>query len=371
MSLDSLEDDLSALAEGITPVLEEACDRRSVHDFFDGRNELDKTLWKTAAELGWLGIGLPEDCGGLGMGARGLDVLYRALGAALAPGGFAATLSAAQWLAEYGPSEIRQSLLPQVAAGEKTIAAPAVLDGKPLALEGGVLSGRSQLMLTPRSPDFALVIAADGGSPVLVLVDLAGTSAEFAAAGGWDNTRQSGTFTFAGTRPVAIVRDQDGAALAGLRRNLALAVAGDCAGGARAIAGQTIDYLKERSQFGRTLASMQALKHRAADLMTAAFRMDEMLGNAVMAAAGSEPSADMWAFLAKASAGELFMEVAEDCVQLHGGVGFTWEFDCHIFLKRALFNREIAGNAGSLRDLAHGHFREAALSGNTTAELSL
>lgn len=369
--MDSLDDDLAALAEGIEPALKEACDRRAVHDFFDGKNDLDKTLWNTAAELGWLGIGLPEDCGGLDMGARGLDVLYRALGAAAAPGGFAATLSAAQWLSEFAAEDVRTGLLPEVAMGTKTIAAPVVLDGKVPSLDGSSVSGRSQLMLCPRDADFALVPVNDGGNAALALVELGGSAASFAAAGGWDNTRLTGHYTFDGAKALAVVHDQSGEAISGLRRNLALAIAGDCAGGARAIAEQTIDYLKERSQFGRTLASMQALKHRSANLMTAVFRMDALLQQAVLVAADGDRDADMWAILAKASAGELFMDVAEDCVQLHGGVGFTWEFDCHIFLKRALLNREIAGNAGRLRDLAHSHFRDAALSGNTTAELSL
>lgn len=369
--MDSLDEDLLALAEGIGPALNEACDRRSVHDFFDGKNDLDKTLWAMAAELGWLGIGLPEECGGLGMGARGLDVLYRALGSVAAPGGFAATLASAQWLAEFGPDEVREGLLPEVVAGAKTIAAPAVLDGRAPVLDRGCVTGRSLLMLSPRDADLALVPVDEGGAAAIALVELGGSADSFTEAGGWDTTRQTGHFTFDRARAVAVVRDQGGPALSGLRRNLALAIAGDCAGGARAIAEQTIDYLKDRSQFGRTLASMQALKHRAADLMTEAFRIDALLEQAVLVVAQGEPSADMWAMLAKASAGERFKEVAEDCVQLYGGVGFTWEFDCHIFLKRALLNREVAGNAGRLRDLAHGQFRDAALSGTTTAELSL
>ena len=370
MTAASWEEDLSALSDGISEVLDAECDRRSVHAFFDGQNDLDRTLWARAAELGWLGIGLPEEHGGLGLGARGLDVLYRALGRALAPGAFLPTLAAAQWLSEAAPAGARDELLAEVVAGARTFAVPISLEAEPVALEGGALTGLSQPMLGSRSPDVAVAPVRIDGEAAFALVALDGAAASFQAADIWDRTRSTGRIVYDRAQPLEVIRDPDGAVADSLRRCLALGVAGDSVGGARAIATQTIDYLKERVQFGRPLAGFQALKHRAADLMTAVIQGEQALDQGVEMTAEGAPSASMWASLAKAAACEHFHFVADDCVQLHGGVGFTWEFDCHIFLKRALLNRELAGDAGVQRDLAASFLAGASLSGATTAELT-
>lgn len=371
MDMESWEDDLSVLSESIAEVLAAECDRLTVHAFFDGQNALDESLWQTAAEQGWLGIGLSEASGGLGFGARGLDILFRQLGRAMAPGLFLPTLAAAQWLAEMGPAEIRDRLLPDVIAGTCTFAVPLALNGETMALAGGVLSGRSPLLLGARAVRCAVLPVEADGKAAIAVVELTDGKAAFEPADIWDHTRSVGRLQFDGVAPLALIEDADGCATATLRRWIALGVSGECVGGARAITEQTVAYLKERVQFGKPLASFQVLKHRAADLMTAVIHSENMLDQAVEASAESAASANMWANLAKASATEKFKFVAEDCVQLHGGVGFTWEFDCHIFLKRALLNREIGGSAAELRDLAESDLAKATLAGTTTAELTL
>ena len=368
MSLETWEEDLPALAEGISEVLVEECDPRSVHTFFDGENDLDKALWARAAELGFLGIGLSEEFGGLGFGARGLDVLYRTLGRAMAPGAFVPTLAAAQWLEQVGPEDLSASLLPEVVAGERTFAVPFALDGEGGALNDGRLGGTTPLMLTSRDATTAVLSVKREGAAAFALVDLAGVG--FVANDIWDHTRLVGRYTLDNAEPLAVIDDVDGTAAATLRSNVALGIAGDCVGGARAIADQTIEYLKQREQFGRLLASMQALKHRCAELMRAVLEGEQALDQGVEATALGNPAAHMWASLAKALAAEKFFFVADDCLQLHGGVGFTWEFDAHIFLKRALLNRELSGNNAFHRDLAARHLAEADLAGVSTAELT-
>ncbi|HKR87441.1 MAG TPA: acyl-CoA dehydrogenase family protein [Phenylobacterium sp.] len=370
MDAASWEEDLVALSEGISDVLEAECDRRAVHAFFDGQNDLDQQLWARAAELGWLGLGLPEDYGGLGLGAPGLDVLYRALGAALAPGAFIPTLAVAQWLSGTAADSVKEEVLPQVATGALTLAAPASLEAEPLPVGDGLLRGVSQPMLGTSRAALAIAPVRVDGRNGFAVVRLDGARAKFEAADTWDRTRSIGRIVYDRAEPLALLADADGALNSSLRSNLALAVAGDSVGGARAIAEQTIAYMKERVQFGRPIASFQALKHRAADLMVAVIQGEQALDQAVAAAADGEPNAAMWASLAKVAAAEHFRFVADDCVQLHGGVGFTWEFDCHIFLKRALLNRELAGSAGALRDLAATYLAAASRAGRTTAELT-
>ena len=367
--MEGWEDDLAVLSDSIGEVLSAECGRLEVHAFFDGHNALDESLWRIAAEQGWLGIGLPEAFGGLGFGARGLDILFRQLGRAMAPGVFLPTLAAAQWLAEAAPADVAEGLLGDLIGGAVTFAVPLTLDGAVTGFDEGRLSGRSPLLLGARGATHALLPVESGGKAAIAIATLDG--AAFEASDIWDHSRTVGRLTLNGTAPLALVDDADGAATALLRRWVALGVSGESVGGARAITEQTIDYLKERVQFGKPLASFQALKHRAADLMTHVIHAENMLDQAVETAADNAPSANMWANLAKASAVEKFKFVAEDCVQLHGGVGFTWEFDAHIFLKRALLNREIAGSAGKLRDLAEKDLAKATLAGETTAELTL
>lgn len=371
MDNDSIAHDLAALNESIGTVLTAECGREAVHHYFDQQRELDERLWTLATEQGWLGIGLPEAHGGLALGAPGLDVLYRQLGRNMAPGAFIPTLAAAQWLSEVGTESFKSNLLPQVAAGACTFALPLAGEGSPLTLTAGLLSGTTASMLSARTASMAIVPALDNGIAVFALVALDTPKTIFKHADIWDKTRCVGRLTLNQAQPLTVIADPHGAVASALRRCLCLAVASDSVGGARALVEQTIEYLKQRVQFGRPLASFQAIKHRCADLMTAVIHTEEMLDQAVQAMADNEPSADMWASLAKAAAGETFKFVAEDCLQLHGGVGFTWEFDCHLFLKRALLNRDIAGNAGRLRDLAASYFAQATRAGTTTAELTL
>lgn len=366
--MDALEEDLAVLSDSIADVLSAECDRLAVHAFFDGQNSLDDSLWQIAAEQGWLGLGLPETAGGLGFGARGLDVLFRQLGRAMAPGPFLPTLAAAQWLSEIAPGATEE-LLTDVVAGVATFAVPLALDGTTTGFSGDSLTGPSPLLLgAPNARYAVLPVTGDAGAAIAIVEIPTGG---FVAGDYWDHTRSVGRVTLDGAAPVLLVNDTDGAATAALRRWIALGVSGESVGGARVISEQTIDYLKERVQFGKPLASFQALKHRASDLMTHVIHAENMLDQAVETAADGASSANMWANLAKASATEKFKFVAEDCVQLHGGVGFTWEFDAHIHLKRALLNREVGGSAGRLRDLAEQDLAAATRAGETTAELTL
>jgi alkylation response protein AidB-like acyl-CoA dehydrogenase len=129
--------------------------------------------------------------------------------------------------------------------------------------------------------------------------------------------------------------------------------------------------MKTREQFGQPIAGFQALKHRAADLATKLAVMDEMVGHAVHRTAAEEPDADIWASLAKAEVTEAFVFVATDCVQLHGGVGFTWDYDPQIFLKRARLNEVLVMANPALRDRAAAGLAAATRAGQSALELGL
>lgn len=364
------DNDLELLGESMDEMLGQECDSLTLHKFYDGANALDEVLWQQAAELGWLGIGLPEECGGLGMGVKGLDVLFRSLGKAAAPGGFMATLCTAQWLSEAASADVRDSLLPQLIAGSLGFAAPAAPGGKQLAENGGKVSGHSSMLLSARGAQVALLPVDRAGAPALALVRLDGAGVKAEALDLWDRTRSAITVSCDDAEAIAIIDDSDGELLARYFDLLALAIASDSVGAGRRIAQQTVDYLKGREQFGRPLASFQALKHRCADLFIRLTPADYLLSHAVATAANKEAGSRMWAALAKAGASEAFRFVASDCVQLHGGVGHTWEFDCHIFLKRALLNESLAGGNHALRDLAANELDSATRSGASLLEFA-
>ena len=366
------EDDLGPLKESIEELLTQECDSLTLHKFYDGHNELDRQLWTHAAELGWLAIGLPEERDGLGMGVQGLDVLFRALGAAGAPGGFIPTLVTAQWLSEVADSAACDEILPAVISGELELAAPASPDeSKPSVEErGGRLNGRSSWLLGSGGAGVALVPVAREQGTALALVRLGEDGARFETRELWDKTRQLGTVVCENAEPLALIDDASGAMTAKYFGYLALAVAADCIGAGNRIAMQTIEYLKGREQFGRPLASFQALKHRSVNLLVALTPADYLLMHAVEEVARGTDNARMWASLAKASAADAFRFVADDCVQLHGGVGHTWEYDAHIFLKRSLLNEILAGKSEGLRDTASDDLTRAAVAGVSTMEIA-
>jgi alkylation response protein AidB-like acyl-CoA dehydrogenase len=343
------EGDLAALRESVAKMLSELCGSRALHAYIDGKNDLDAQLWTQAAELGWLAVALPEQYGGLGLGAQGLEVLHREIGRHLAPGPFIATLSFAHALADTAGDDIKNAWLPRIASGEVSAAVP-------------VTFGTAAVGLFLGSTDASVALApADGGWALIDLANLAVEPERF-----WDATRGVVRLNLAGAPAAAMLPVETGAALADA---MALAVAADSVGGARAIALQTIEYMKTRQQFGRPIAAFQALKHRAADLVSLATTSDHILGHAVELAALGNVDAPAWAALAKAETADAYVTIADDCVLLHGGVGFTWEFDAHIFLKRARFNQMLIATGAEMRDRAAVGLATAARAGRTTLEL--
>jgi alkylation response protein AidB-like acyl-CoA dehydrogenase len=357
------QETLDALREGVAGVLAEQCGSTEVHAFIDGKNTLDRALWKQAGSLGWLGFGVPEAYGGLGMGAQGLALLHGELGRHAAPGPFIATLSAAQTLVATADETVRTAWLPKLASGEISAAVPANVEATPLTRSGAGVSGTLRCL---GAPDAAIVLAPVGNA--WAIVELAG--ADVTPAPMWDRTREVIDVRLNDAPQAALLADP-ATTRGALMRAMALAIAADSAGGARSVTERTITYMKTREQFGQPIAGFQALKHRAADLATKLAVIDEMVAHAVLRAASGEPDADIWAVLAKAEVTETAVFITTDCVQLHGGVGFTWDFDPHIFLKRARLNEVLLLANPGLRDQAAAALAALTRSGHSALELGL
>jgi alkylation response protein AidB-like acyl-CoA dehydrogenase len=354
---------LDALREGVAGVLAERSGSTELHAFIDGKNALDRDLWSQAASLGWLGFGIPEQYGGVGMGAQGLAILHTELGRQAAPGPYIPTLSAAQTITERGTDTVRKAWLPRIASGEISLAVPARPGAAALTWSGTGVSGSLRCL---GARDATFVLAPTGDSWVIVAL----TGAEVTATPMWDRTREIIDIRLQDAKPEAVLDDGAGTSVA-LVRSMALATAADSCGAARSITERTIAYMKTREQFGQPIAGFQALKHRAADLATKLAVMDEMVAHAIHQTAADDPDAGIWVSLAKADATETFVFIATDCVQLHGGVGFTWDYDPQIFLKRARLNEVLVMANPELRDRAAAGLAAATRAGRSALELGL
>jgi alkylation response protein AidB-like acyl-CoA dehydrogenase len=350
--------DLEALRESIAEVLMAECNTRAVHAYIDGECNLDELIWTRATELGWLAIGLPEEFGGLSLGASGLDILYRQIGRFAAPGPFAATLSAAQWILDAGTEAQKEAYLPAIASGKLTVAVPAcfVLNG------GGQPEGSCIQMLGAPNAGLGIVPVAEGWA-------LVHTGMQLKPVELWDRTRSICSLSLEGLEVASRIEDPDGAMRRLLARHLARALASDCIGASREIASRTLEYLKNREQFGQVVALFQAIKHRIANIYARIELNEHLVAQAVEAESWASPDAELWALLAKADLSEMALWIGQECLVLHGGVGFTWDFDPHIYLKRARLNEMLVATNAQCRDRAAELMMAATTAGRTTAEI--
>ena len=356
------DEDREALRDSIRSVLAQEAGSSDIHAHIDGKATLDASLWRQAGDLGWTAIALPETYGGFGFGAAGSVILNHELGRACAPGPFLPTVVGAQVLADCADADICEAWLPQIISAAASIAIPATPCGAtPMALAAGKVSGVLTMLGAPDA-SLALVPLESGA---LAAIELSASQCE--PQDFWDRTRSVVRLTLADAQPAALLPDH---ATAALRDAFALAVAADSVGLSRSIVEKTIAYMQEREQFGRPIGSFQALKHRVVDLVAKVEIAEHIVDNAADCALVGDPSAGMWAALAKAEASDAAAFIAGDCVQLHGGVGFTWEFDVHIHLKRARLNQMLVAGNEKLRDLAAQELAECTRAGVSTLELA-
>jgi alkylation response protein AidB-like acyl-CoA dehydrogenase len=264
--------------------------------------------WANLTEMGWFMMTVPEQQGGLGMDREAMGVVHYELGRALVPGPAIAQMLVIEGLAATGQDQ----LLERAMGGE--------------------------VMTT----DLCHAMDADKASHILLVSDSRIVLAPVARATPritWDETRR--LFDTSARGETVLASGTAASALADrLRSQLLFMLAADSLGGAEAALAMTIDYLKTRRQFDRPLAMFQALKHRVADLKIAHRAAEALFWNR---AAGNPALAEMGAL--KAHCTTTYARIAEEAIQLHGGIGLTQEHPCHLFLKRALLNCALGGDA--------------------------
>lgn len=306
-----------------------------VREIAESGEAYDARVWeRMAGELGLAGLAIPEAHGGSGAGHGEVAAVMEELGAALTPSPFLASAVLAANVLLGGDEAAAKDLLPGIAAGTTvaTFAVPLPGDPPPTARETGgghALTGTAPRVLNGAEADLILVQAGDG---TVYAVDASADGLTRTPLTTLDLTRPQANAGFANTpaRPVA--------ASAGAGRALdlaAVALAAGQLGGLRHCLDAIVGYAKLRVQFGRYIGSFQGVKHKLADMHCTLEQAESVVRYAVWAADESPEDLPVAAALAQSYLGRAGFQVAKDHLLLHGGIGFTWEHDAHLYYKRA------------------------------------
>jgi alkylation response protein AidB-like acyl-CoA dehydrogenase len=324
----------------------------------------DLSLWKRCADLGLFGLEVPEDLAGGGQGPRESTLVLAEIGTAVVPGPYLSQFLCVAVLVACPPSAQRDRWLAALGTGQTVGAAvPGALgrDGLPqhsvrarAAADGGrFVSGDAGVVLDAPSASLLLVAADSEDGPLLIGVDReALAAASVSPVPLVDMTRRAAVVRFDDVRVGAdavLAAGADAQAVAERLRCLAAAwIAVDSVAGAAATLERTVGYVSNRHQFGRPIGSFQAVKHRCADMFVWVETARVATDAAIDRLACGDP-AGYWCSAAKAVAAGGYAKVAGNAVQLHGGIGFTWDYDLHLWLKRAKLNESLFGDTQSHR----------------------
>ncbi|TDP31084.1 acyl-CoA dehydrogenase family protein [Nocardia ignorata] len=341
-----VEDDLRAV---VRSVLTAHCEPGAVTALYDGDRALVDGLWKNiAVDLGLAGLLVPEADGGAGASAREAAVVLEELGRFVAPVPFL-TSAVVATTALLGSGS---ALLGQLAAGERTAALTVPLTtaahgALPTAsADDGRLTGTVTSVAGALEADVLLVPAT--GPEGIALYAVSTADARLTAVVSLDMTRQLADLELDGAAGELVVADGEAAVRRALAAGTAL-LASEQYGVARWCLDETVAYLRERRQFGRVVGGFQAIKHRLADLYTAVESGNAAARYAAATLATDDADAPVAASVAQAFCSDLAVHAGEEAVQLHGGMGMTWEHPAHLYLKRAKADQLAFGTAGAHR----------------------
>ena len=326
--------------------LADHCPSSAVRAVLDGPQSHDAALWRGLGEQGYLGAALPEHLGGSGAGYGALCVIAEELGRALAPVPFSSSIGlAAELLLRAGTTDQQQRWLPRLAAGQAigTLALaerPGRVTPAAIACTAtrGRLSGSKRPVADGDIADFAVVVTRDAGaaSLSLQLVDLAGPGVQRSLLPGIDPTRSQAQIDFDQAEAEPLGAPGEGwALLRDAQDRAAVLMAFEQVGGADRALQAACDYAQERFAFGRPIGGLQAIKHMLADMYVSATLARSNAYYGAWALSSNAPELAEAAATARVSATQAYQHCARNNIQVHGGMGFTWAFDCHLHYRRA------------------------------------
>ena len=343
------------LREQAQRFLRDKCPLESVRRVLDDKNTShDAAVWQGMIDLGWTGVSIPEQYGGVGLGYLELCVIAEELGRSLAPTPFASSVYlATEALLRFGSEEQKESYLPRLAAGE-IVGTYALAEGRgapaPDKLQcrfgEGSLSGMKQPVPDGDIADIAIVLAASDSGPVMCIVDLADSAVSREVLNTMDPTRSQAAISF-DSAPAQLlgVPGEGWQQSQELLTRAAVLFAFEQCGGAQASLDMAREYALGRYAFGRSIASFQAIKHKLADMYIALTLARSNSYYGAWALSTDAPELPLAAATARVSSTQAFNECASENIQTHGGMGFTWEFNCHLYYRRA---KGLAVNIGGL-----------------------
>ncbi|ODR27560.1 MULTISPECIES: acyl-CoA dehydrogenase [Mycolicibacterium] len=339
------------LAESAVGQLSRHQSRGAARATLDGGSPHPAGLWAAAAELGWHGLAISEEYGGSGFGIAELTIILEAMGHELCPGPFLPTATAALLIDRCGTDTLRAALLPQLASGDRVGAVGLSAD---ITLSSDLVANGTARAVAG-APDAGVLVLTAGAD--LIVVDTEADGVSVAALAGLDTTRSIGDVTL---QDVALSAERvlSGASTKG-RTAFRILAAAEAVGVGWAALRMANDYVKVREQFGRTIGTFQAVKHHLANMFICA----QQSTAAVWDAARSDDLDDASFAAAVAAAHTTSMQtfVAQKNIQLHGGIGYTWEHDAHLYLRRARSLAALIGDTGdALAEIAEAQRTGAA-----------
>jgi alkylation response protein AidB-like acyl-CoA dehydrogenase len=353
--------------------LDDHCPTEAVRKIAETEEGFSRELWAKIAELGWVGLTIPEEHGGAGLGWVDGVVLLEETGRSLFPSPLISTTLAASAIREAGTVDQQKRWLPSLADGSSigTLAIQEETDslapdafrlrGKP-EKDGFVLSGDKLFVPDLGAAERIIVLFRTGSGPEelsLAMLDRSARGVKISDLPCMDQTKRLGRLTLEGVRvDAATLLGVPGAAWPTVTRLLdlgACAVAAETIGAAEASLELTVQYAKERIQFDTLIGRFQGVKHPLAEMYTDVESFKSLVYYAAWALDEGLPEASLAVSRAKAYATEAFARIGIDSVQLHGAVGYTWEYDVQLYLKRSKWARPMFGDA------EHHYDRVAAL----------
>jgi alkylation response protein AidB-like acyl-CoA dehydrogenase len=367
----SFSDDQVLLKNSVRAALEEHCKSSHVRAMAEDGKGYGDELWGEMGKLGWLGLPFPEEHGGAGLGLVELAIVLEEMGRAAYPGPFFATVVlGGLGLMLGGTAEQRDKWLPAIASGRARMTAALLeehLDWDPASTtasatksgSGWILSGVKRFVPWAHVADVILVPARSADGLSLFLLDPKSVGVTLSPMKGIDLTNRWSEMRLdkVAVGAEAIMGQPGGAAsvLESLLRRAAVCASAEMLGAARRCLDMSVEYVKVREQFGQPIGSFQAIRHRCAEMLLEAENAHAAVYYAAWALTAGAEDAAVASSICKSYVNEAARRVCGDAIQVHGGIGFTWEYDLHLYMKRAKALEPLYGDTEYHRELITRH----------------
>jgi alkylation response protein AidB-like acyl-CoA dehydrogenase len=350
------------LADSARDLLKRECPTKKVRELMETPTAIDATLWSAIADQGWTGMTLPEEVGGLGLDFVDQCVVMEEMGRANVPGPFFSNFWASALLREVGGSDRANALLEGIASGEKKATVAWLEAGSswsPAAIRLSVpesgniqLTGKKRMVTDAAAADVILVVVKRGKGFAVVPVASDARGLRTESASSMDQTRPLFDVTLEGVSVEAgdLLTVSNVEVIERANDFASVALCAELVGLMQNLMEMTLDYTRSRQQFDRPIGIFQAIQHQCADMLLYTESARSATYHAAWALDAKVPGAARAAAVAKAYCSEAARRVANSACQCHGGIGFTWEHDLHLYYKRAKLSEVLLGDPSYHRE---------------------